>query len=612
MMNTHARTYKDHRNDYVKKKSNGCKCAFRCHAQMFSKVLICSNEIDEKVKCALTYIEQRFKGSVELEEMYKGNTDSESEYSDKSIDYMSEEHKEYMDKLMHQLRDKGDGLTDPFTILENDQSNEKFPIHDEHTHWKIRKPKVSEKYVDADQLKECLTYYSANRFSLWFYRSSKEQVFARCGMRPEKLKDIEKGKQRKHFKYPGGGRNEGSNCPFRCYGKMMVTKSSFQVISLNEENTCVRNFKYGNLVNYKWIGKHFGHKIRQNPEIKLHEIADLVMKKYKCIVSPSQCRNAKKFALNHGETTTEEHYAMITSYGCRPVIALDGCFLKKPNVGKILTAVGRDGNNHICPIAWAVVNVENKDNWSWFLELLGEDIDMPIRNGLTLILDQHKAMKDVMPLAEHKQCVKHIYEGFRKQYSGVQFRKLFWATSKARGKPLITMLESMRVIMMERLNTMRQIFEKWNGDIYPNIQKRLELNKDKHSYSTKKQTAKRGRPKKNVANIESGGDATIHMDESSSQVRQGGAATGINVASVGVEGLGVRRVTSKGTPAARIGRGGQKLRIRKGISESTSTARGRGGQTLGVRYGRLGRWFGLGDETQNKHNDQPTPLAQQS
>ncbi|GJX08426.1 pentatricopeptide repeat-containing protein [Tanacetum coccineum] len=374
-------------------------------------------------------------------------------------------------------------------------------------------------------------------------------------MRPEKLKDIEKGKQRKHFKYPSSGRNKGSNCPFRCYGKMMVTESSFQVISLNEEHTCIRNFKYGNLVNYKWIGKQFGHKLRQNLEIKLHEIADLVMKKYKCIVSPSQCINAKKFAFNHGETTTEEHYAMIRSYGkkiwdsndgstvklcvivnpddktyfdrfyccfyrlkkgfqlgCRHVIALDGCFLKKPNVGEILTAV-----------------------------------DTPTGNGLTLILDQHKglieAVKDVMPLAEHRQCAMHIYKGFRKKYSGVQFRELFYAASKAsypqmfnkimekitkanlganeylikkdpktwsralfricsnceeikngfsecfnsvlllvRSKPLITMLESIRVIVKERLNTMRQIFEKWNGDICPIIQKRLELNKDKHRF----------------------------------------------------------------------------------------------------------------------------------
>ncbi|GJT03260.1 hypothetical protein Tco_0824429 [Tanacetum coccineum] len=177
-------------------------------------------------------MEQRFKGSAELEEMYKGNTDSESEYSDKSVDYLSEGEDE---------------------LLSLRKRNRCMML-------------VGEKYVDADQLKECLTYYSfANGFFLWFYRSSKEMLIARCGMIPEKLKEIENGKQRKHIKYPSGGRNEGPNCPFRCYG-------------------------------------------------------------------------------------------------CRHVIALDGCFLKKPNVGEILTAV----------------------------ELLGEDIDMPIGNDLTLILDQHK------------------------------------------------------------------------------------------------------------------------------------------------------------------------------------------------------------------------------
>ena len=76
--------------------------------------------------------------------------------------------------------------------------------------------------------------------------------------------------------------------------------------------------------------------------------------------------------------------------GCRKIIALDGCFLKKPYVGEILTAVGRDANNHIFPVAWAVVNVENKDNWSWFLDLLRDDLDMPTGKGLTLMSDQHK------------------------------------------------------------------------------------------------------------------------------------------------------------------------------------------------------------------------------
>ena len=42
-----------------------------------------------------------------------------------------------------------------------------------------------------------------------------------------------------------------------------------------------------------------------------------------------------------------------------------------------------------------------------------------------------EVVKDVMPHAEHRQCARHIYEGFRKHFSGVEFRLLFWAASKA-------------------------------------------------------------------------------------------------------------------------------------------------------------------------------------
>ncbi|GKC21567.1 pentatricopeptide repeat-containing protein [Tanacetum coccineum] len=316
-------------------------------------------------------------------------SDSDSDYSDKSVDYLSEgedelidlrkrkteakkvpkstnqktlsvmvgsssgirrrrvyevgdsetiiEHEEFMDDLIEKLKDGGDVTTDPFKILES--KVEKYPIHDVDTHWRMRKPKVGEKFDDVDQLKECLTYYAlANGFSLWFYRSSNTQLIARCGLRPEKLKDTEKGKQRKWKRYPS-----------------------------------------------------------------TDEVEDLVMKKYKCIVSPAQCRNAKRWALNEGETTMEDPLWRLVGLrhklfganpgsnrlglkegwklGCRKVIALDGCFLKKPSVGEILTAIGRDANNHIYPVAWAVVNVENKDNWRWFLDLLGDDLDMPNAMG---------------------------------------------------------------------------------------------------------------------------------------------------------------------------------------------------------------------------------------
>ena len=37
--------------------------------------------------------------------------------------------------------------------------------------------------------------------------------------------------------------------------------------------------------------------------------------------------------------------------GCRKMIGLDGCFLKGLVKGEILTAVGRDANNQMYPIA---------------------------------------------------------------------------------------------------------------------------------------------------------------------------------------------------------------------------------------------------------------------
>jgi hypothetical protein len=48
---------------------------------------------------------------------------------------------------------------------------------------------------------------------------------------------------------------------------------------------------------------------------------------------------------------------------CRPVIYLDGCFLKTKYVGQLLE-VGMDPNDCIFPIAMVVVEVESFLSWS--------------------------------------------------------------------------------------------------------------------------------------------------------------------------------------------------------------------------------------------------------
>jgi hypothetical protein len=79
--------------------------------------------------------------------------------------------------------------------------------------------------------------------------------------------------------------------------------------------------------------------------------------------------------------------------GCRPIIGIDGCFLKGSFKGQLLSAVGRDGNNNIYPIAFVVVKAEVKDSWIWFLETLVSDLGTYARHARpTFISNQQKVI----------------------------------------------------------------------------------------------------------------------------------------------------------------------------------------------------------------------------
>ncbi|CAI9284501.1 unnamed protein product [Lactuca saligna] len=110
-------------------------------------------------------------------------------------------------------------------------------------------------------------------------------------------------------------------------------------------------------------------------------------------------RRAKKHALTLVEGTIPENYARLWSYGeeirrSNPGSTVKICVDLMAD-RELLCAVDRDANNGIFSIAWAVVSVENKEKWKWFLETLSEDLQCwNDGNGLVLISDQHKVMVD--------------------------------------------------------------------------------------------------------------------------------------------------------------------------------------------------------------------------
>ncbi|XP_017412922.1 uncharacterized protein LOC108324487 [Vigna angularis] len=86
-------------------------------------------------------------------------------------------------------------------------------------------------------------------------------------------------------------------------------------------------------------------------------------------------------------------YALENGRNIKPIIGLDGAFLKVKYGDELLIAVVRDENDQIFPIAYAVVKVENKDSWSWFLNLLIDDLGgEEVYSSITFVSDQQKAI----------------------------------------------------------------------------------------------------------------------------------------------------------------------------------------------------------------------------
>nr|GEV66677.1 peroxidase 20 [Tanacetum cinerariifolium] len=270
------------------------------------------------------------------------DSDDDSQYdSDKSVDYLSIG-KEELIKLRNRMKANREAKAKGNSVSEMNEPNAENSMHADN--------------VRGETFEEHDIYMNKLLIRL---KTTNED-----GITQDHFISIKKHVER----YP---MDELLACPLRFYARWMTKETTFQCISLDDEHTCVTNFNFGSLVNYKWIGKVFSDKIRVNPNIRLCDIADLVMKTYKRKVTPNQCTNAKKYALTEYEKNVGKHYALLRSYGkaiiyfnpgstvklgvtvnpddktyfdrfyvcftvladgwkagCRKVIALDGSFLK--------------------------------------------------------------------------------------------------------------------------------------------------------------------------------------------------------------------------------------------------------------------------------------------
>ncbi|CAA7033338.1 unnamed protein product [Microthlaspi erraticum] len=273
-------------------------------------------------------------------------------------------------------------------------------------------------------------------------------------------------------------------CHWQIYASILPKDKIWRVRKFIEEHTCERN-GVCEMVKVPVIARFFVNKIREEPEYYMPmKIEQLMKEDWGIFVSRPQCQAARRTALRWIESEYEYQFARLRNYAaeivesnqgssvevetfqnaageevfhqfyvcfdvlrktwketCRPLIGLDGCFLKERVKGQLLVALGRDADNGIYPIAWSVVEVENNDNWQWFVKNLKADLDLQDGDGYIAVSDRHhgliRAIKIELPKIEHRKCVRHIYGNLKKKHGGKTRMKSFiwrlaWSYNEAK------------------------------------------------------------------------------------------------------------------------------------------------------------------------------------
>ncbi|BBN70224.1 hypothetical protein Prudu_1447S001200 [Prunus dulcis] len=230
-----------------------------------------------------------------------------------------------------------------------------------------------------------------------------------------------------------------------------------------------------------------------------------VLEDYKINVTKLQVYRAKRLARDLNEGTFKEQYARLWDYaeelktankystvtiktqivkgetvfqmiyvclaackkgfleGCRPVIGVDGCHLKGPYPGQILTAFGVDGNNGYFPVAYAVVDIESKDLGFEMEKMKNEDEEAwkwlkkrPAKNWSRSHFESHFKC-DLL--------LNNLCESFNA------------AILDARDKTILSCLERIRVYVMLMMASRRSACQNWRYSVGPRIFKIIEKNK---------------------------------------------------------------------------------------------------------------------------------------
>jgi len=281
---------------------------------------------------------------------------------------------------------------------EDERGKKKFKLSDEITY------KVGQIFTNAELVKTFVKEYGLQkRKDVWTKKNEKNKIVVKC--QPK--------------------------CPFHMMFSRSEPKTYFVLAKYNPNHKCYSTGKF-RLIKTALLAKKLIPILKHSSGMKIKDLQSTCKDKWGVMLSHFKLYRVKKkaFELIHGGI--DEQYAHLRNYvdellrsnpgsivrikcavgdagpvfqriyvcfnackrefatTCRPLIGLDGCFLKGMYAGHLLPAIGKDGNNQMLPIAFAVVEIETKESWDWFRDLLLGDLNGIQAKKCSFISNQQK------------------------------------------------------------------------------------------------------------------------------------------------------------------------------------------------------------------------------
>ncbi|KAG7582712.1 Transposase MuDR plant [Arabidopsis suecica] len=259
-----------------------------------------------------------------------------------------------------------------------------------------------------------LRYSLKTRYDIKLYRSQSMRIGAKCAD-----KDV--------------------NCQWRCYCAYEKKQQKMRINVFMNRHICVRS-GYTHMLKRGTMAWLFADRLRRNPKMTKQEMVTEFKREYNLEVTEEQCSEAKSKVRREARASHQEHFSRIWDYQAEIFRSNNGSVfdietIPGQQLGHLLAAVGRDGDNRIVPLAWAVVEIENDDNWDWFMRLLSTSLGLEDGRDMAVISDKQsglvKAIHNILPQAEHRQCAKHIMDNWKRDSHDMELQRMFWRIARS-------------------------------------------------------------------------------------------------------------------------------------------------------------------------------------